>query len=368
MSVQLTVEVRDVRGHTIRVPFSLTATMGDIRNVVNCEVPSSYKVSEFQLIPVPYWHYTADHPETFLGPGDDWRLIDVCFEEICRDLDNDQDVTVTMGSVAPLGPQRAIGLLFPDSRDVEEKDLPPAGAAIFRAAQEFGTTSRRLLSLCLSLGTLEEDLRNDRLRPEDITAVAGFGFDGEVAALVFCGCLCLEDAVRCLEATSGDEKRFNAYSIVGQDSPTGVVSHRIIPERHSGGAVVVVSRASSEEEPPKGGKPMAHDLIEHLGAHTPFFDDDDTRVDLMGIEEDDDDDDDTPRYAFVSNGRDRQRPSLMDTLRDPVDWAATIRAMHDLGVTHFLEVGLSSRLTSFLPLILDDVTDPVPLPEPPTTN
>jgi len=383
-SFSLQVEVRDSRRRWLRVPFTLESTVGEVRNAVNAALPSGFSVAECELVPSPFCHYASADPETFRGPTDDWRLIDVCFEQLCLALDKKAG-TIYFGSLAPLGPDRRVGLLFPDSRDdVKEPPEGAVAAELLAAARTRKVSQRRLWSLVLSLATLEDDLRNDRLALDEVRAVAGFGFDGMLAALVFCGCLSFDDALNFLEATEpptateGDEQqkkssksRYRAYSRVVQvdedekktttqksdDDDCVVRSHRIVATDENEVSVLVVPAGAPA---PRGCSRLASQtLVEEYGAHTPYFRQDSLPTVDCFFEGPCDAEGrvvDAPRFPFFSNGRVRANPSLLDTLIEPVDWFQTCRAMADAGAADFLEVGQSTRLQSFLPFILPEAS------------
>jgi len=185
-----------------------------VRNAVNKAIGSGgFFVREHDLLPMPWWHYAEDDVEAFAGPGDNWRLMDVCFEQMCaglRKIDTEKKVRLKMGSLSALGPRRRIGIIFPDSRQIDishfdECNNSISGRMLLDAAQIIYDKNKaltpRILSLIISLWTLEEALRNKEVRLDEIEAVAGFGFDGEIAALVFVGRICLEDAIRRIMAT-----------------------------------------------------------------------------------------------------------------------------------------------------------------------
>lgn len=271
--------------------------MGDLRNKVNCSVRGI--VREFDIVPVPWAHYVGVDPELFRGPSDEWRLVDIFY--VPRAV-----------STTPFGPPQRTGLLFPDTRPVD-----------LDAPKEWRIRDNpRARALLQSLASVERALQDDDLDLESIHGVAGFGFDGELAALVFCGSLTLEDAMVLIDQTT-KTGHFKAWSVIGEKPAN--VSHEILDNAFC---------CVGEEI----GTPLDHPLLQTIAAHTPLC--------TVTV----DDDLAPPLYPFYSRGAQRE-PSLKATLASPVQWAATIRAMDH--ITHFIEVGGSDKLAKLHPHITD---------------
>ena len=226
----------------LRVEVPLDATVGALRNAVNGALPRGYVIEEHDVVPKPFAHYVEDDPECFRGPADGWRLAEVFFDELAAEPLE----AVRCRATAPLGPPRAVAVLFPGERAVTQRDFVGADAAFLeaaatlrgyapRAALAGDERARRDAWVVLPLAALEAKLRSGQLARADVGAVCGFGAlpaspsavdasdgsragtAGETAALVFCGALSLEAALELVDARHGALKGVSAkaVSVVG---------------------------------------------------------------------------------------------------------------------------------------------------------
>ena len=260
------IDVRDHLRNSIQVSFSLDSTFGDVRNAVNKSLPAGFLVTEYELVPAPFAHYVDDDPECFKGPADDWLIADVFFDALAAGLRRAEDdeaaegllVRLDLRSIAPLGPPRRVGVLFPgdrvlDAAALEQVASTPGGehAARFfgaassvrgydvRAAFSAGGDDRasRDAALLLSLAFMEARLRrpddgalrsntpswgHQPIKKDEIVGVCGFGAAGEAAALVFCGALTLEEGLELGDARAAGLASVGAdataVSVVGGDA------------------------------------------------------------------------------------------------------------------------------------------------------
>lgn len=344
---RVVLEVRDLRSNVVRLAVRIEDSMGAVRNEVNKQLGVGFAVGEHDIVPVPWAHYIADDPELFgKGPSDDWRVVDVFYEALTSGLARSNDVVVLRAtSTSALAEEARLGLVFPDLRPTpalpEEADRFVAAASRILGREHLGDRAKALVS---SLASVEKLCVDDKGFRERVQAVAGFGLDGEIAALVFVGSLTFEDALRALEATEGEGRRYRAYSALGK-VPEGVeVSHHVLEGR----AFVVVSE--SHDLPLQ---PLDHPLLESTAAHTALC-----AVDL----DDADFDISEPLCPFYSRGRRQLAPSLRDTLRYPVEFSATVSAMvDDASLTRLVEAGASKKLGPILRHVVDLPLETAPL-------
>lgn len=331
-------ELTDLRSNRVHVAVKVDQSMGEVRNSVNLKLGLGYYIGEHSIVPSPWSHYIVDDPELFgQGPGDEWRVVDVFYEALTRAENSVLLLKAT--SVAPLGDEHSIGIVFPDLRDVPT----PKGrlAAMARRILGCPDLSKRVEALVASLESIETAVRSGELPLDRVHAVAGFGFDGEVAALIFAGSLTFEDGLRALEATQCDQDRgLKAWSAVGIDEAMlpddAIITHYVFDRAF----VVLCDR---ELQPPF--KPLEHDLLKTIAAHSPQ-----SPLDLA----DSDYDISEPQIPFYSRGQRHQLPSLGDTLKQPVHFATTVRAMlEQQNLTRFVEAGASTKLCDILRFVLD---------------
>ena len=118
--MSIAVELTDRHRNELRVEVPLDATVGALRNAVNGALPRGYVIEEHDVVPKPFAHYVEDDPECFRGPADE--LAAEPLEAVrCR-------------ATAPLGPPRAVAVLFPGERAVTQRDFVGADAAFLEAA------------------------------------------------------------------------------------------------------------------------------------------------------------------------------------------------------------------------------------------
>ena len=240
--MSIAVELTDRHRNELRVEVPLDATVGALRNAVNGALPRGYVIEEHDVVPKPFAHYVEDDPECFRGPADGWRLAEVFFDELAAEPLE----AVRCRATAPLGPPRAVAVLFPGERAVTQRDFVGADAAFLeaaatlrgyapRAALAGDERARRDAWVVLPLAALEAKLRSGQLARADVGAVCGFGAlaaspsavdardgsragaAGEAAALVFCGALSLEAALELVDARHDALKGVSAkaVSVVG---------------------------------------------------------------------------------------------------------------------------------------------------------
>ena len=211
---------------------------------------SAYVIEEHDVVPKPFAHYVEDDPECFRGPADGWRLAEVFFDELAAEPLE----AVRCRATAPLGPPRAVAVLFPGERAITQRDFVGADAAFSRPPRRSGATrraralagderARRDARVVLPLAALEAKLRAGQLaRPAGAGAVCGdgdrwprpellvdardgsrAGAAGEAAALVFCGALSLEAALELVDARHAALKGVSAkaVSVVGDADVEG---------------------------------------------------------------------------------------------------------------------------------------------------
>lgn len=335
---RIVLELTDLRSNRVHVAVQVEQMMGEVRNSVNLKLGLGYYVGEHGIVPSPWSHYIVDDPELFgQGPGDEWRVVDVFYEALTRAENSVLLLKAT--SVAPLGDEHSIGIVFPDLRKVPRQN--GRLAAMARRILGHQELSKRVEALVASLESIETAVRSGELRLDRVRAVAGFGFDGEVAALIFAGSLTLEDGLRALEATQCDQDRgIKAWSAVGIDETMlpndAIVTHYVFDR-----AFVVLS--DRELEPPF--KPLEHDLLKTVAAHSP----------LCPLElADSDYDISEPQIPFYSRGQRQHLPSLGDTMKQPVHFSTTVRTMlEEHNLTRIVEAGASTKLCDILRFVLD---------------
>ena len=241
-TMSIAVELTDRHRNELRVEVPLDATVGALRNAVNGALPRGYVIEEHDVVPKPFAHYVEDDPECFRGPADGWRLAEVFFDELAAEPLE----AVRCRATTPLGPPRAVAVLFPGERAVTQRDFVGADAAFLeaaatlrgyapRAALAGDERARRDAWVVLPLAALEAKLRSGQLARADVGAVCGFGAlaaspsavdardgsragaAGEAAALVFCGALSLEAALELVDARHDALKGVSAkaVSVVG---------------------------------------------------------------------------------------------------------------------------------------------------------
>ena len=128
--MSIAVELTDRHRNELRVEVPLDATVGALRNAVNGALPRGYVIGEHDVVPKPFAHYVEDDPECFRGPADGWRLAEVFFDELAAEPLE----AVRCRTTAPLGPPRAVAVLFPGERAVTQRDFVGADAAFLEAA------------------------------------------------------------------------------------------------------------------------------------------------------------------------------------------------------------------------------------------
>ena len=128
--MSIAVELTDRHRNELRVEVPLDATVGALRNAVNGALPRGYVIEEHDVVPKPFAHYVEDDPECFRGPADGWRLAEVFFDELAAEPLE----AVRCRATAPLGPPRAVAVLFPGERAVTQRDFVGADAAFLEAA------------------------------------------------------------------------------------------------------------------------------------------------------------------------------------------------------------------------------------------
>lgn len=309
--------VSDSRLNALQVEVDMDEVIGSVRNSLNKALKCGYSVGECDLVPSPFCHYVETDPELFgKGPSDEWRVADVFFEALTT-----ADVIKAM-SVVPLGPTRRIGVVFPDFSSPGSRKID-ATSPLYLAAKKILSPrqmTERVECLIDTLESVERGLARRHFARESVVGVAGFGFDGEVAALIYAGSLTFEDGIRAIEATERRDVQWTAYSMVGQTTENGddeklAFSHFVLK-----GARVCVARC--DEAPPSPvSKRLEHRLIETTGAHTPFC--------VLDEFEDADYDISKPITPFYSSRRRQTTPSLRHTLFSPVAFADTIQALVD---------------------------------------
>ena len=180
--MSIAVELTDRHRNELRVEVPLDATVGALRNAVNGALPRGYVIEEHDVVPKPFAHYVEDDPECFRGPADGWRLAEVFFDELAAEPLE----AVRCRTTAPLGPPRAVAVLFPGERAVTQRDFVGADAAFLesaatlrgyapRAALAGDERARRDAWVVLPLAALEAKLRSGQLARADVGAVCGFG-------------------------------------------------------------------------------------------------------------------------------------------------------------------------------------------------
>mgnify|MGYP003313454978 CR=1 FL=1 len=127
--MSIAVELTDRHRNELRVEVPLDATVGALRNAVNGALPRGYVIEEHDVVPKPFAHYVEDDPECFRGPADGWRLAEVFFDELAAEPLE----AVRCRATAPLGPPRAVAVLFPGERAVTQRDFVGADAAFLEA-------------------------------------------------------------------------------------------------------------------------------------------------------------------------------------------------------------------------------------------
>ena len=137
--MSIAVELTDRHRNELRVEVPLDATVGALRNAVNGALPRGYVIEEHDVVPKPFAHYVEDDPECFRGPADGWRLAEVFFDELAAEPLE----AVRCRATAPLGPPRAVAVLFPGERAVTQRDFVGADAAFLaeRIRSQRGLTS-----------------------------------------------------------------------------------------------------------------------------------------------------------------------------------------------------------------------------------
>ena len=137
--MSIAVELTDRHRNELRVEVPLDATVGALRNAVNGALPRGYVIEEHDVVPKPFAHYVEDDPECFRGPADGWRLAEVFFDELAAEPLE----AVRCRATAPLGPPRAVAVLFPGERAITQRDFVGADAAFLEAAAAPGLRAAR---------------------------------------------------------------------------------------------------------------------------------------------------------------------------------------------------------------------------------
>ena len=383
--MSIAVELTDRHRNELRVEVPLDATVGALRNAVNGALPRGYVIEEHDVVPKPFAHYVEDDPECFRGPADGWRLAEVFFDELAAEPLE----AVRCRATAPLGPPRAVAVLFPGERAVTQRDFVGADAAFLeaaatlrgyapRAALAGDERARRDAWVVLPLAALEAKLRSGQLARADVGAVCGFGAlpaspsavdardgsragaAGEAAALVFCGALSLEAALELVDARHDALKGVSAkaVSVVGDaDVEDGLadaskhgelaVSHDLCP----GVRVVSGSRDAVAAFEVPGAVLTETDARQ--GAHSPLAADAAAAYDallvraLAGAAELA-----HPLHvAAPAGGVATDAAAAGDALRGslgrPVAWRAAMERLLAAGATHFADAGGGAQLRAF---------------------
>ena len=384
--MSIAVELTDRHRNELRVEVPLDATVGALRNAVNGALPRGYVIEEHDVVPKPFAHYVEDDPECFRGPADGWRLAEVFFDELAAEPLE----AVRCRATAPLGPPRAVAVLFPGERAVTQRDFVGADAAFLeaaatlrgyapRAALAGDERARRDAWVVLPLAALEAKLRSGQLARADVGAVCGFGAlpaspgavdardgsragaAGEAAALVFCGALSLEAALELVDARHDALKGVSAkaVSVVGDaDVEDGLadaskhgelaVSHDLCP----GVRVVSGSRDAVAAFQVPGAVLTETDARQ--GAHSPLAADAAAAYDALLVQ--------AlagaaelahplhvaaPAGGAVATDAAAAGDALRGSLGRPVAWRAAMERLLAAGATHFADAGGGAQLRAF---------------------